>query len=179
MELVLGDTLAHGAGARDAAGDHLEELVAVVGAAPLLVLDDVDAAVHLGLLDELAVGAHAVLGVGAGELVADEGRRVQAGQGDELPAVAQRGQAADVRLLLVAGHGRLPVERGGEVVSEPEGEKKRFHVRYFSSTIAESKRDANKEKTYFCSGQTAWTPLANSCACLKSGSLLSIQMASQ
>ena len=43
MKLVLSDALAHGSGARDAAGDHLLELVDVSGAAPLLVLDDVDA----------------------------------------------------------------------------------------------------------------------------------------
>ena len=91
------------------------------------MLDDVDAQLNLGLLDELAVGAHADLGVGAGEAVAGEGRGVQARQGDELPAVAQGGEAADVRLLLVAGHGRLPVEGRGEVVGESiVGEERRF-----------------------------------------------------
>ncbi|KAJ6443327.1 protein kinase SNF1 [Purpureocillium lavendulum] len=98
FELILGDALAHGGGGADAAGDHLLELVDVGGAAPLLVLDHVDAELHLGLLDELAVGAHAVLAVGAGEAVADEGRRVQAGERDELPAVAERGEAADLAL---------------------------------------------------------------------------------
>jgi hypothetical protein len=43
---------------------------------------------------------------------------VQAGQRDELPAVAELGEAADVGLLVVARHGRLPVEGGGEVVGE-------------------------------------------------------------
>lgn len=118
MELVLGDALAHGGRGAHAARDHLLQLVDVRGAAPLLVLDDVDAAVHLGLLDELAVGAHAVGGVGAGELVADEGGGVQASEGDELPAVAELGQAADVRLLVGARHGGLPVEAGAEVVGE-------------------------------------------------------------
>jgi hypothetical protein len=35
---------------------------------------------------------------------------VQTGQGDELPAVTQLAEALDVGLLLVAGHGLLPVE---------------------------------------------------------------------
>lgn len=119
FELILGDALAHGAGGADAAGDHLLQVVDVIRAAPLLVADDVDAELHLGLLDELAVGAHALGGVGAGEAVRGEGGGVQPREGDELPAVAQGGEAADVRLLLVAGHGGLPVEGGGEVVREP------------------------------------------------------------
>ena len=118
FELILRDTLTHRRGRADTARHHLLQLVDVRGAAPLLVLDHVDAELHLGLLDELAVRAHPLLGVGPGEPVADERRRVQARQRDELPAVAQRRQAADVRLLLGAGHGRLPVEGGGEVVCE-------------------------------------------------------------
>lgn len=116
MKLILRDALAHSSGTAHAAGDHLLQLVDVGSAAPLLVAHDVDARGHLGLLDELAVGAHALAGVGAGEGVAGQRRRVQARQRDELPAVPQRGQPPDVRLLLVARHGRLPVEGGREVV---------------------------------------------------------------
>lgn len=116
MELVLRNALPHRGGAAHAAGDHLLQLVDVRGAAPLLVLDHVDAALHLGLLHKLAVRAHAAGRVRPRKLVADERRRVQARQRDELPAVPQRRQAPDVRLLLVARHRRLPVEGRGEVV---------------------------------------------------------------
>lgn len=120
VKLVLGDTFTHRTRTRDTTSDHLEELVAVVCSAPLLVLHHVDGTVHLGLLDQLAVGAHAVLRVGLGELVADQRGRVQAGQRDELPAVAQGGQASDVGLLLVARHGGFPVEGRGQIIRESE-----------------------------------------------------------
>ena len=57
---------------------------------------------HFGLLDQLAVGTHAALGVVARELVGDQGGAVQAGQRDELPAVAEGAEAFDVRFLVVA-----------------------------------------------------------------------------
>ena len=43
---------------------------------------------------------------------------MQTGECDELPAVAELGEALDICFLLVAGHGCFPVERGGEVVCE-------------------------------------------------------------
>ena len=43
---------------------------------------------------------------------------MQAGEGDELPAVTQFAEAVDVRFLFGAGHGGFPVERGREVVGE-------------------------------------------------------------
>jgi len=119
MELLLRHTLTHGSSAAHAARHHLLQLIHVVGTAPLLMLDNVDALVHLGLLDHLAVGAHTASRVGLGELVADEGGRMEAGQGDELPAVAELGQTADVSLLVGGRHGRFPVEGRGEVVAEP------------------------------------------------------------
>ena len=118
FELILSDTLAHRRRGADATGDHLLELIDVRGARPLLVLDDIDTGLDLGLLDELAVGAHADLAVRLGELVADERGGVQTREGDELPAVAELGEAADVGLLLVAAHGGLPVERRRQVVGE-------------------------------------------------------------
>lgn len=118
MELILRHTFTHGARAAHAARDHFQEVVDVVGAAPLLVGDDVDLVLHLGLLDEFAVGAHAALRKGLGEGVGDQGGRVQAGQGDELPAVTQLGQPLDVGLLVLGRHGRLPVETRREVVRE-------------------------------------------------------------
>lgn len=118
FKLILGDTLTHGGSTANAAGNHLLQLVDVGGATPLLVLDDVDALLNFWFLNELAVGAHADLAVGAGELVADEGGGVEAGEGDELPAVAEGGETTNVGLLLVSRHGCLPVEGGGEVVSE-------------------------------------------------------------
>lgn len=80
--------------------------------------DHVDTLLHLGLLDQLAVRAHSVLGEVLRELVADERGRVQTGQGDELPAVTQLAQALDVRLLLVARHRLLPVEGRRQVVGQ-------------------------------------------------------------
>ena len=88
LELILGDTLAHGAGAADAARDHLEQVVGVIGAGPFLMRDDFDAALHLGLLNELAIGAHALLRVSFAEGIGHERRLVEASQSDELPAVA-------------------------------------------------------------------------------------------
>lgn len=154
MELVLSDTGTHGGGGADAARHHLLQLVHIGGSAPLLVLDDVDLLLHLRLLHKLAVGTHADSAVGLGELVADQGGRVQTSQGDELPAVAELGQAADVGLLLSAGHGSLPVERGGKVVGKPE------EVKVSICEIGQW----GLVGTHFCSGQTAWTPLANSSA---------------
>jgi len=84
---------------------------------------------------------------------------VQTGEGDELPAVAELGEALDICFLLVAGHGCFPVERGGEVVCESV---------IFVISFATKKRDwmiGGGGVSYFCSGQTAWTPSANSFAC--------------
>lgn len=110
LELVLSHTLAHSSSAAHTTRDHLEQVIDVVGTTPLLVGDDVNALLHLGLLDQLAVGAHAVLGIGLGELVGDERGGVQTGQGDELPAVTQLAETLDIGLLLIARHGFLPVE---------------------------------------------------------------------
>lgn len=46
---------------------------------------------------------------------------MQAGERDELPAVAHGGEAGDVGFLLGGGHGGFPVEGGGEVVGQPGG----------------------------------------------------------
>src|SRR5699024_7272255 len=76
------------------------------------------ATLHLGLLHQLAVRAHTLLGERLRELVRDECSGVQTGQGDELPAVSESTEALDVGLLLVTRHGLLPVERGGQVVGK-------------------------------------------------------------
>lgn len=78
MKLVLSNTLTHSTGTRDTTSDHLEQIIHIIGTAPLLVRDDVNLALHLGLLDQLAVGAHTALGERLRELVRDQGRRVQA-----------------------------------------------------------------------------------------------------
>merc|ERR1711939_590291 len=95
-KLVLRDTLAHSARRAHTAADHLEQLISVVGARPLLVRDDLDALLHLRLLHDLAVRAHAALRVRARERVADQRRAVQACERDELPAVAHGREALDV-----------------------------------------------------------------------------------
>jgi hypothetical protein len=118
MELRLGDTLAHGTGTADATGDHLEQVVDVVCATPLLVGDHVDLVLHLGFLDQLAVRAHAALREGPRELVRDQCRRVQARKRDELPAVAEVGESLDVRFLVLRCHGGFPVEGWRKVVCQ-------------------------------------------------------------
>ena len=123
MKLILRHTPTHRRRATHTASNHLQHLIRIRGTAPLLMLDHIDTELHLGLLHQLAIRTHALLRVGARKAVADQRRRVQARERDELPAVAELGEAADVRLLLVARHGRLPVEGGGEIV----GESKRGH----------------------------------------------------
>ena len=87
LELILGDTLAHGAGAADAARNHLEQVVGVIGAGPFLMRDDLYAALHLRLLDKFAICAHSLLRVCFAEGIGHERRLVEASQSDELPAV--------------------------------------------------------------------------------------------
>lgn len=82
------------------------------------MLDHIHTALHLRLLHQLAIRPHANLAVRAGKLVADKGGGVKTSEGDELPAVTQASQASDVGLLLLSGHGGLPVERGRQVVGE-------------------------------------------------------------
>jgi len=65
----------------------------------------------LWLLDEIAISTHAADLVILGELARDQSVRVQTGQGDELPAVAELTETLDVCLLVLGSHGRLPVER--------------------------------------------------------------------
>jgi hypothetical protein len=121
-ELILSNTLAHGTGTANTAAHHLKQVIRVVGTTPFLVCDNVDTVVHLWLLDQLAVCSHALLGIGLGELIGDEGGLVETGEGNELPAVAELCETLNVGLLLVAGHGGLPVEGWGEIVGQPGGE---------------------------------------------------------
>ncbi len=88
LELILRNTFPHRAGRAHATSDHLQHIIHIVRSAPLLMGDHVDLAFHLGLLHQLPVRAHTVLGESFGELIADERGGVQAGKGDELPAVA-------------------------------------------------------------------------------------------
>ena len=83
----------------------------------------INLAFHLWFLDQLPIRTHALLGKRLAELVGDEGGGVEPGKGNELPAVAEGAQPGNVRFLFGAGHGRFPVEGGGEVVGE-SGEQK-------------------------------------------------------
>lgn len=118
MELILRDTLTHSGSRANTTSDHLQQLIDIVGTTPLLMLDDINTQLRLGLLHQLAIRTHTLLAVRLGKLVANQGRGVQTSQGDKLPAVAQLGQTLDVSDLLVGRHGGLPVERGGQVVGE-------------------------------------------------------------
>lgn len=119
MELLLRHTFTHRTSTAHTTLHHLQQLVDVIGSRPFLVLDHVDAAVHLGLLHQLAIGTHALPAVRLGEGVRDQGRRVQTSKRDKLPAVSQFAETLNVRLLLRARHGSFPVERWRKVVSEP------------------------------------------------------------
>lgn len=88
LELILRNTFPHRTGRAHTTSNHLQHIIHIVRSAPLLMSDHVDLAFHLGLLHQLPVRAHTVLGEGFGELIADERGGVQAGKGDELPAVA-------------------------------------------------------------------------------------------
>ena len=115
---------------------------------------------YLRFLDDLAIGPHALLGVGLGEGIGNKRRLVQAGERNELPTVAERGEALDVGFLLVARHGRFPVEGGREVVGKPVG------CLLAKLDWGEVVRGGKKGKIlYFCSGHAACTPSANSFAC--------------
>jgi hypothetical protein len=118
FELVLRNTSTHGTRTRHTTLHHLQQLIRVVRTRPLLMLHHIHTAIHLRLLDQLAIGTHALLAVRAAELIRDERGGVQTSQGDELPAVPEVGKTLDVRLLLVARHRSLPVERRRQVVRE-------------------------------------------------------------
>ena len=114
LELDLGYPFAHTPHATQSARtDHRQDLIHVLGPTPLLMRDHVDSTSDLGILDQLRVRFHAVLGESGGKLVRDEGGGVETGQGDELPAVAQLAEAGDVGFLFGGGgHGEGPVEGG-------------------------------------------------------------------
>jgi len=90
-KLILRNPLAHGTRGTDTPLHHPQQLIHIIGSTPLLMRHDLDPLTHLRFLDRLAIGAHAALSVVLAERVGDQRRAVQAGQGDELPAVAQRG----------------------------------------------------------------------------------------
>ena len=118
LELVLSNTLTHRRRRAHTTAHHLQQVVNIVGSTPLLVRKNLDLVLRLGLLDDLAICAHALLGIRFGEGVGHERGLVQTREGDELPAVAESTQALDVSFLLIARHRALPIEGGGEVVSQ-------------------------------------------------------------
>ena len=60
-ELLLGDPLPHRTRTTHPTRDHLEQIIHVICSTPLLVRNDIAAAFHLRLLDQLAIRAHASL----------------------------------------------------------------------------------------------------------------------
>mmetsp|Transcript_35335 Transcript_35335/g.80257 ORF Transcript_35335/g.80257 Transcript_35335/m.80257 type:complete len:443 (-) Transcript_35335:520-1848(-) len=118
-ELGLGDACAHDARGGCATRDDVAHLVDDLGAAPLLVGDGLDAVLALQPLDELHVGRGAVHAIVLGKVVNAQGVAMEAGQGDELPAIAQLAEVPDERLHLGLGHaGGVPVEGRAQVVGE-------------------------------------------------------------
>lgn len=120
-KLILRDALPHRTRRAHTATNHLQQLIGVIRARPLLVRDNLHALVHLRLLNHLAISPHTALREVASERVGNQRGAVQARQRDELPAVAHARQALDVGFLLRRLHRRLPVEGGREVVRESEG----------------------------------------------------------
>jgi hypothetical protein len=118
LELGLGNLLTHSSSGGNTTSDHLEETVNVVSTRPLLVSNDIDTVLHLGLLDQRSVSLHSLLGVSLSEGVRDKSVGVESSQGDELPAVSKLSKTGDVSLLVIGGHGRLPVERRRQVVGK-------------------------------------------------------------
>jgi hypothetical protein len=121
-KLILSNTLAHRTRATNTSAHHLQQLIRIVRAAPLLVRNNLNALLHLRFLHNLAVSPHAPVGESGRERVGDESGRVQARERDELPAVAHGREARDVGFLVFGLHGRFPVEGGGEVVGESKVE---------------------------------------------------------
>lgn len=97
---------------------------------PVLVFEHGNLCLPLPPLDHLNIGAHALLGVPLHKLMEREPVRVEAREGDELPDVAEpselTGEGFDRR---VVHPGRVPIERGGEVVREELAGKGRVDAR--------------------------------------------------
>ena len=69
LELIFRDTCAHRRSAANASCHHRQAVVDEVGTTPFLVSDNVNLALHLGLLDELSICTHALFGESRGKLV--------------------------------------------------------------------------------------------------------------
>jgi hypothetical protein len=128
LELILSNTLPHRTRAAYASLHQPQHLIHIIRTAPFLVQQHIDFLLHLRLLHRLAIRPHPSRREVFRERVRDERGRVETGEGDELPAVAERGEARDVGFLLVGGHGGLPVEGGGEVIGESEREEVSFRA---------------------------------------------------
>ena len=111
-KLLLRDTFPHRTRAAHSTRNHSQEIIRIICATPLLMCYYITPTLHLRLLDQLAVSAHALLRERTTELVRDQCRGVQARQCDELPAVAQLAEALDIGFLVGGAHGCFPVERG-------------------------------------------------------------------
>jgi hypothetical protein len=110
MELILCNPFPHRRCRTHTASHHLQEVVHIVGTRPFLMSYDINLACHLRLLYKLSVCSHSLLSICFGELIRDQSCGVQPCEGDELPAVSELSETLDVGLLLVTGHGSLPVE---------------------------------------------------------------------
>jgi len=72
LKLILSNTLAHRTRRAYTTLYHLQKLIDVIRARPLLMLDHIHTAFHLWLLHQLAVSAHALSAVGVRELVGNQ-----------------------------------------------------------------------------------------------------------
>ena len=77
MELIFCNALAHRTRATDASTNHLQQLIRIVGTAPLLVREHITADLALAALHELDVCLHALSRIRARKEVADVRVRVQ------------------------------------------------------------------------------------------------------
>ena len=118
LELILSHAFTHCTRRTDTTLHHLEALIHIIGPRPFLMLDHIHPAFHLRFLDQLPISPHPIPGKRLAELMADQRRGVQARQRDELPAITQLRQPEDVGRLLGGRHGRLPIERRGQIVRQ-------------------------------------------------------------
>merc|ERR1711977_364163 len=100
MKLILRDTLPHRTSTANPTLHHLQQLIHIVRPTPLLMLNDIHTPIHLRFLHQFAIRPHPLLTIRLSELIANQRRRMQTRERNELPAIAQLAQTLDICLLL-------------------------------------------------------------------------------
>ena len=119
LELILRHPLSHRTRTAHTTRHHLQHIIHVIGAAPLLVRHHVDLFIHFWFLDQFTVRTHSLLPERLGELVRHQSGLVETCECNKLPAVAKLGETLDVSFLIGGFHGGLPVKRWRKIVCQP------------------------------------------------------------